>query len=130
MAHYAFLNDDNVVFQVIAGRDEDDLDRLPDEFESWEDYYTAKNGAVCKRTSYNTRGNTHVDGGVPFRGNYAGIGYRYDSTLDAFISPQPFPSWTLDDSTLLWTSPTPYPDDGLDYSWDEDSQVWRLTEWL
>lgn len=125
MAHYAFLDDDGIVTGVIVGRDEDDL---PDNIASWEDYYSERHGQTCRRTSYNTRGNQHFNGGTPFRGNYAGIGYRYDDTLDAFIAPQPFPSWTLDESTFLWAAPFPYPDDGELYSWDEDSETWQLSD--
>ena len=72
MAHYAFLDENNVVVQVIVGRDEDDL---VEGVASWEDYYGERHGQTCKRTSYNTAGNQHLLGGVPFRGNYAGIGY-------------------------------------------------------
>lgn len=121
MAHYAFLNDDNIVTEVIVGRGENDL---PEGITSWEDYYGNLHGQTCRRTSYNTLANQHPDG-TPFRGNYAGIGFRYDDTLDAFIPPQPFPSWTLDESTFLWAAPVAYPDDGLSYTWDEASQSWQ-----
>jgi len=121
MAHYALLDDNNIVTQVIVGRDEDDL---PEGITSWEDYYGNFHGQTCKRISYNTRGNQHTLGGTPFRGNYAGIGYRYDDTLDAFIPPSPFPSWTLDETTCLWVAPVPYPDDGQPYVWDENLLNW------
>lgn len=120
MAHYAFLDDDGIVTGVIVGRDENDL---PDWITSWEAYYGNLHGQTCKRTSYNTVGNQHPNG-TPFRGNYAGIGYRYDDTLDAFIPPQPFPSWTLDETTCLWVAPVPYPDDGEPYVWDENALNW------
>ena len=120
MAHYAFLDDNGIVTGVIVGRDENDL---PDWITSWEAYYGNRHGQTCKRTSYNTRGNQHPDG-TPFRGNYAGIGYRYDDTLDAFIPPQPFPSWTLDESTFQWVAPVPYPDDGELYLWDDNLLNW------
>jgi len=123
MAHYAFLDDNNIVTAVIVGRDEDDL---ADGVTDWETYYGAFHGQTCKRTSYNTHGNQHANGGVPFRGNYAGVGYRYDENRDAFIAPQPFDSWVLDDATLLWISSVPYPDDGNEYSWDEDTLQWIL----
>lgn len=122
MAHYAFIDNDGIVTQVIVGRDEDDL---PDSITSWEAYYGNRHGQTCRRTSYNTYGNQHALGGIPFRGNYAGIGYRYDDTLDAFIPPQPFPSWTLDESTFLWVAPVPYPDDGEPYEWEETNQEWK-----
>ena len=83
------------------------------------------------QTSYNTRGgvpyapnSNDPDGGVALRKNYAGKGYTYDQTRDAFIEPKPYPSWELDDDTCLWNPPTPYPDDGKDYAWDEDTTSW------
>lgn len=125
MAHYAFLDENNIVTQVIVGRDEDDL---PDGIISWEDYYGERHSQTCLRTSYNTRGNQHRLGGVPFRGNYAGIGYTYDADRDVFIPPQPYPSWVLNETSWRWHSPIPYPDDGNLYLWDEDSQSWILQE--
>jgi len=120
MAHYAILDNTNTVTQVFVGRDETDL--APGVID-WEQYY-APAGFTCKRTSYNTHGGVHSDGGTPFRKNYAGIGYTYDAGRDAFIPPQPFPSWTLNESSCLWESPVPYPSDDKMYSWDEDSQAW------
>jgi len=120
MAHYAILDNTNTVTQVFVGRDETDL--APG-VTDWEQYY-APTGFTCKRTSYNTHGGVHLDGGTPFRKNYAGIGYSYDAARDAFIPPQPFPSWTLNESSCLWESPVPYPSDDKMYSWDEDSQAW------
>jgi hypothetical protein len=83
------------------------------------------------QTSYNTRGNVHEDsetrqpdGGVALRGNYAGIGYTYDSTHDVFYAPQPFPSWSLSQTTWLWESPTAYPNDDKNYYWDESTLTW------
>lgn len=108
MAHYAFLNKNNVVTEVITGKDETDTSH------NWEQYYGAIRGQVCKRTSYN--GN--------YRKNYAGIGYTYDSTRDAFIPPQPYPSWTMSEETCLWSAPTPMPTDGKRYSWDEATLAW------
>ena len=83
---------------------------------------------VCKRTSYNTRGGEHVNGGTPFRKNYAGIGYTYDEARDAFIPPKPFDSWLLDEDTCLWESPVPYPTDGEMYTWDEETTNWVAVE--
>ena len=98
MAHYAFLNSNNIVIDVITGNDEGgDMD--------WEVYYENIRGQTCKRTSYNTSGNEHNDGGTPFRGNYAGIGYTYDETNDVFYAPKPVKEgWTfvLDTSTWTW----------------------------
>ena len=124
MAHYALLDENNIVTQVIVGRDEDDL---PEGITNWEDYYGERHGQTCSRTSYNTHGNQHPNG-TPFRGNYAGIGYTYDQARDAFIPPQPFPSWTLDETTFLWQPPIPYPDDGNQYLWDDENQQWQLVD--
>lgn len=122
MAHYAFLDDDGIVTGVIVGRDEDDL---PEGITNWEDYYGSRHGQTCKRTSYNTRGNQHPNG-TPFRGNYAGVGFTYDKDRDAFIPPSPFPSWVLNETTFLWEPPIPYPDDGNEYLWDEDTLTWII----
>jgi hypothetical protein len=75
------------------------------------------------QTSYNTRGGQHPEG-RPLRRNYAGIGYIYDSVRDAFYTPQPYASWTLDEETCLWNPPIPYPDDGNRYIWDESTTSW------
>ena len=125
MAHYAFIKD-NLVTEVITGKDE--TETAPDGFADWEEYYLTKrpDQDACKRTSYNTSANTHVDGGTPFRGNYAGIGYTYDTVNDVFYEPQPFPSWTISEETnWVWTPPVPYPDDETtQYNWDEDTTSW------
>lgn len=124
MAHYAYLDDNNVVTQVVVGKDEDDAPG------NWEAYYGAK------RTSYNTRGGIHYnpetgepsdDQSKAFRFNYAGVGFTFDpdmGTDGAFIPPQPFASWTLNETTALWDAPIPYPNDGGMYSWDEDAGDW------
>lgn len=78
------------------------------------------------QTSYNTYGGVHKNGGTPLRKNYAGIGYTYDVVRDAFISPKPFASWVLDENTCLWNSPTPMPDDGQSYIWNEEQCRWDL----
>jgi len=116
MAHYAFLDENYVVTEVIVGRDESNFD--------WERHYGDIRGQLCKRTSYNTSGGVHASGGTPFRKNYAGIGYTYNLQLDAFIPPKPFASWVLDETTCLWTAPTPMPADGKMYSWDENTLAW------
>lgn len=117
MAHYAFLDENNIVTEVIVGKNEgeDGVD--------WEQWYGDFRGQVCKRTSYNTVANTHTNGGTPFRGNYAGIGYTYNADIDAFVPPQPFLSWTLD-SNVTWQPPISMPTDGKMYSWDEETQAW------
>ncbi len=110
MAHYAFLNADGVVTEVIAGIDETELIEglLP---EIW---YGNFRGQVCKRTSYNHN----------MRKNYAGIGDTYDTGRDAFIAPQPFPSWTLDEATCRWQAPVPMPSEGGPWTWDEETLSW------
>ena len=87
------------------------------------------------QTSYNTRGGVHYapnsntpDDGVPLRKNYAGVGYTYDQTRDAFIAPKPYPSWTLVEESCQWQAPVAYPDDGKAYSWDEDITNWKEQE--
>ena len=81
-------------------------------------------GSGWVQTSYNTYGGQHQLGGTPFRKNYAGIGYTYDSDRDAFIPPQPFASWVLNEHTCQWNSPVPYPSDENKYVWDESTTSW------
>lgn len=122
MAHYALLNSNNIVEQVINGIDEDDTSTLPSEFSSWEEFYSDLLGSVsCKRTSYNTFENAHTDGKTAFRGNYASIGYTYDSTNDVFYGPKPYESWTLNTDKWVWQAPNDLPDDGKMYYWNEES---------
>ena len=128
MAHYAFINDNNIVTEVIVGIDEDAKDDLPDEFDSWEEFYADFRGQTCKRTSYNTIGNEHNDSGTAFRGNYAGIGYTYDEDEDVFIPPQPYSKWTLNETTWLWEAPEEYPDDGKRYVWNDNKGEWEEVE--
>ena len=118
MAHYAFLDENNIVTEVIVGKNEgeDGVD--------WEQWYGEFRGQVCKRTSYNTVGGIHNNGGTPFRKNYAGIGYTYRADIDAFVPPQPFASWILNSNTAQWEPPTPMPTDGKMYSWDENTTNW------
>lgn len=117
MAHYACLDENNVVVKVITGRNEYEGDV------DWEKEYERVTGFKCKRTSYNTHGNTHPSGN-PFRKNYAGIGGIYDEERDAFIPPSLYPSWVLNEETCLWEPPLPYPDDGHYYEWDEETISW------
>ena len=117
MAHYALLDRNNVVVQVITGKDEDEG------IYDWELFYTQETRLQAKRTSYNTVGGVHTGGGTPFRKNYAGIGYTYDPQRDAFIPPQPYPSWVLNEDTCLWDAPVPMPTDGI-YQWDEATTSW------
>ena len=124
MAHYAFLDGNGIVTEVIVGKDEgeDGVD--------WEQHYGAFRGQTCKRTSYNTHAGVHSGGGTPFRKNYAGIGYSYNEIRDAFIPPKPYASWLLNEETCLWESPVPYPTDigtpenPKRYAWDEITTSW------
>jgi hypothetical protein len=122
MAHYAFLDENNIVTQVIVGRNEDEV---VDGISDWESYYSEVRGQRCLRTSYNTYSGVNIKGGTPFRKNYASIGYSYDEELDAFIPPKPFPSWILNEETCQWNSTKPIPEDGKPYVWDE-----LLMEWV
>jgi hypothetical protein len=110
MAHYAFLDENNVVTEVITGIDETELI----EGKHPEVWYGEFRGQVCKRTSYN--GN--------YRKNYAGIGYAYDEERDAFIPLKPYASWTLNEETCQWGPPVAYPDDGKLYNWNEETISW------
>jgi hypothetical protein len=125
MAHYALLNEHNIVTQVITGRNENELDN-DGNVVNWEDSYSQVTGQRCLRTSYNTYGNQHSNGGTPFRGNYAGIGFTYNQVLDVFIPPLPFPSWKLNYDTILWEAPIPMPpaEDGYIWTWFEPNQEW------
>ena len=109
MAHYAFLDENNVVTEVITGKDENELIEglLP------EQWYGNFRGQVCVRTSYNNN----------IRKQYAGIGYTYDVDADEFVAPQPFPSWSLDDNND-WQAPAERPNDGNYYHWDEETLSW------
>ena len=118
MAHYAFLDENNIVTEVIVGKNEGE------EGTDWEVHYGNFRSQTCKRTSYNTHGGVHSNGGTPYRKNYAGIGYTYDLARDAFISSKPYPSWLLDESTCQWEAPVPYPVDGELYTWDEAAGEW------
>ncbi len=117
MAHYAFLDNNNVVTEVITGVDENiiqtdtDGTQVGGNTEAWEAFYGNFRGQVCKRTSYN--GN--------IRKNYAGIGYSYDPVADVFIAPRPYPSWSLDEN-FDWQAPTPMPNGK--YTWDENTLSW------
>ena len=124
MAHFAKINASNIVTKIIVVSN---------------DIATSENAGVTfinnlygtsdtwKQTSYNTQGNVHSLGGTPFRKNYAGSGYTYDASNDAFIAPKFFASWVLDETTYQWKAPTDYPDDGKYYSWNESNTAWEET---
>ena len=121
--HFAEIDENNIVKRVIVA-EQDFID----------------SGAVGDssnwiQTSYNTKGGVHYtpnsdepDGGTALRKNFAGIGYTYDSDKDAFYASQPYPSWLLNEDTCQWESPTPYPDDGSNYIWNEENQSWDLED--
>ena len=126
MSHFAKLDENNIVTFVINAREESD---------GMEDEFTQSTGQVWKQTSYNTRGGVHYTDGEPsadqtkaFRFNYAGIGFTYDENRDAFIPPQPFASWVLDEGTCQWVAPVPMPTDGAMYTWDEQAGDWIVAE--
>ena len=111
MAHYAKVSD-GLVTQVIVA-----------EAEFFETFVDSSPGEWIQ-TSYNTQGGVHSEGNTPLRKNYAGVGYTYDATRDAFIPPQPFNSWSLNEDTCQWEASTPYPTDGKNYTWDESATNW------
>ena len=118
MGHFAKVVDGKVTQVIVA------------EPEFFDTFVDSSPGAWIQ-TSYNTRGNVHYgqdgqpDGGVALRGNYAGVGYSYDAARDAFIPPQPYASWVLDDATCLWNAPVAIPTDGKLYAWDEATTSWK-----
>ena len=117
MAHWAKV-ENGIVAQITVG---DNNDPAGDEGLSWLENNL---GGTWVKTSYNTYGGVHTLGGTPLRKNYAGIGYVYDATRDAFYAPQPFPSWKLNEGTCIWEAPTPMPTDGKEYTWDEPTKSW------
>mgnify|MGYP005654472111 FL=1 len=114
MAHYAKV-ENTLVTQVIVAE--------PEFFDTFVD----SSPGEWIQTSYNTQGGVHLDGGTPLRKNYAGVGHTYDATRDAFIPPQPYPSWVLNETSCIYEAPVPYPTDGLMYEWDEDTTSWVVT---
>ena len=111
MSHYAKVLDGRVIQVIVAE---------PEFFNTFVD----TSPGTWLQTSYNTRGNQHVNGGTPMRGNYASKGHIYDYVNDVFYPPQPYASWTLNTSTWSWEAPTPMPTDDKRYQWDETTQTW------
>ena len=109
MAHFAKINENNIVTQVIVA-DQEFINKIQGEW---------------IQTSYNTYGGKHLLGGTPLRYNYAGIGYIYNREYDAFHAPQPYNSWILNKETFIWEPPIPYPTDGKMYNWDESITNWK-----
>jgi hypothetical protein len=112
MSHFAKVVDGTVTQVIVAE---------PEFFQTFVD----SSPGEWIQTSYNTYGGQHRNGGTPLRKNYAGIGYSYDRTKDAFIPPKPFASWVLNDTTCLWDAPTPMPTDDKVYEWDETTTSWK-----
>jgi hypothetical protein len=117
MAHFAKVNN-GIVEQVIVAEQE------------FFDTFVDSSPGQWIQTSYNTHGGVHANGGTPLRKNYAGIGYSYDATRDAFIPPKPYASWLLNDDTCLWGAPVAMPEDAgtgeppKQYAWNESTQAW------
>jgi hypothetical protein len=123
MAHFAEIDAEGTVLRVLVVADAQE-DRgqefLADDLGL---------GGTWKKTSYNTVGGVHSNGGTPYRKNYAGIGFKYDAVKDAFIPPKPFDSWNLNEDTCLWEAPTPMPiEEGKFFIWDEDTTSWKEVE--
>ena len=129
MAHYALINSNNIVVQVITGVDENitqiDLDNteVGGSSEAWEHFYSSQpwfDGLTCKRTSYNSN----------IRANFAGIGYSYDPDFDVFIAPRPYQSWKLNYTTYQWESPVAMPEEieGSFWKWSEINKEWIAVE--
>ena len=117
MAHWAEIDENNIVLRVTVGDNNE-----PDEGYQW---LIDNLGGTWVQTSYNTIAGVHTQlGGTPLRKNYAGIGMYYDAVRDAFIAPQPFPSWVLNEETCNWEAPVPRPTDDKNYRWDEETLSW------
>ena len=122
MAHFAEIDAEGTVLRVLV---------VADAQEDRGQEFLATDlglGGTWKKTSYNTVGGVHSNGGTPYRKNYAGIGFKYDNALDAFIPPKPYASWDLNEDTCLWEAPTPMPTDDKMYAWDEDTTSWKEVE--
>lgn len=113
MSHFAKIENGVVTQVIVAEQDFIDSGAVGDPTQWYQ-------------TSYNTRGGVHELGGTPYRKNYAGVGYSYDADRDAFIPPQPYPSWTLNETSCLWEPPVAQPDDDNRYAWNEANQSWDL----
>ena len=118
MAHFAEVDENNIVLRVLV---------VDDLHESDGQNFLANDlglGGTWLKTSYNTHAGVHANGGTPFRKNYAGIGYKYDEALDAFIPPKPYPSWVLNEESCVYEAPVAYPTDGVMYTWNEGTSSW------
>jgi len=125
MAHFAKLGTGNIIEKVVVVSND-----VATTEQAGVDFLNKLYGTndVWKQTSYNTRGGVHRLSGTPFRKNYAGIGFKYDQTRDAFIPPKSYNSWTLNETTCLWEAPVARPEDDQDYMWNETTRQWDLNE--
>jgi|TARA_S200002703_G_scaffold77408_2_gene66735 hypothetical protein len=132
MAHFAKLGTGNIVEQIVVVSNDVAISEQTG-IDFLNNLYNSRD--VWKQTSYNTKGGVHLNGGTPFRKNYAGLGYTYDQTRDAFIPPKKYESWTLNETTCLWDPPVAKPElteeqinNNNYYSWNEETQQWDLNE--
>ncbi len=134
MAHYALVNENNVVVQVITGRNEDEI---VGGVSDWEAHYSEETGLRALRTSYNTSGGVHYnpETGEPsadqtkaIRYNYAAPGFTYDEANDAFVPARPYESWILNEDKMAYEAPTAMPEDGQPYAWNEATQTWDVID--
>lgn len=116
MSHFANIDENNIVTQVLVGEDTMTNEGY--------DFIVETFGGTWVKTSFNTYEGVHQKGGKPLRKNYAGIGYTYDVKRDAFIPPKPYASWVLNEETCVWNAPIPEPKDGNLYDWNEKTQKW------
>lgn len=124
MAHYAKLDSFNTVINVIVIADEDTQVNGVENEQKGIDFCNSLQPGTWLKTSYNTVGGVHILGGTPFRKNFASVGYKYDPNRDAFIPPQPYLSWKLNEFTCLWEAPVDHDRDGGTWSWDESALTW------
>jgi hypothetical protein len=131
MAHYAVLDEDNVVIEVLTGMDEDDLDNLPEGFTDWESFYSSvRDDKTVVRTSYNTKAGVHLNDKEPLRGNYAGIGYHYLPEEDVFLPPRRYDYFVPDLTNYVWKPPIDKPDE-QNYYWDNNAYLLDNTQgWI
>tara|TARA_R100001509_G_scaffold142298_1_gene97619 strand:+ start:146 stop:523 length:378 start_codon:yes stop_codon:yes gene_type:complete len=125
MAHFAKLNSDNIVQQVVVVSND-----IATTEQAGVDFLNNLHGTndVWKQTSYNTYANVHLLGGTPFRKNYASVGFTYNETIDGFVEPKTYDSWVLNETKGIWEPPVAYPNDGNTYNWNENTQNWVLKE--
>ena len=125
MAHFAKLGTGNIIEKVVVVSND-----VATTEQAGVDFLNKLYGSrdVWKQTSYNTHGGVHRLDGTPFRKNYAGIGFKYDQTRDAFIPPKSYNSWVLNEETCLWEAPVAKPDDENRYTWNETNKTWEIVE--